>query len=327
MKEGGFVVGVDLGGTNVRAGAVDRRGAVLAEAHRPTEVSRGTRRILHNLELVAAEAVRRAEQAGGTLLAVGAGAPGPIDKSTGVIHDAPNIPQWKRFPLRARLGAVFPCPVFVENDANAATLGEGWVGAARGKKDFIMLTLGTGIGGGVVSAGRLVRGARGMAGELGHVVVEAGGPRCNCGGRGCIEAFASATGIKRLLRKRLRGRERLRAYTDARGKIDVALIHRAAEAGDRVARETFRRAGSYLGVAIAGLINIFNPELVVVGGGVAAAWDFLIPAARKEIARQAFPLPARLATIAPAKLGQSAGWLGAAYVAWQALDEPAFGEP
>jgi glucokinase len=216
---------------------------------------------------------------------------------------------------------MFSCPVYIENDANAATLGEGWVGAARGKRDFLMLTLGTGVGGGVVSGGKLIEGATGMAGELGHVVVEMGGPRCNCGGRGCIETFASATGIKRMLRERLRGEGPARAYTDERGELDVACVHRAAEAGDRIARDTLRRAGSYLGVAVAGFINVFNPELVVIGGGVAKAWDFLIPAAKREIARQAFRRPARLAKIRPATLGESAGWLGAAYVAWRGLGE------
>lgn len=321
MREYGFVIGVDLGGTNVRAAALDRRGKVLATAERPTEVPRGTRRILTNIQSVATEASKPVQVKGKTLLAVGVGAPGPINLTTGVIHQAPNIPQWKRFPLRERLSQIFPCPVFLENDANAATLGEGWVGAAKGKKNFLMLTLGTGVGGGVVNEGRLVHGAEGMAGELGHVVVKANGARCNCGGRGCVEVYASATGIKRLLREKLKGKKSWQRYTNARGELDVAQIYRAAKAGDRIAREVLTQAGSYLGVAMASFINIFNPELIVVGGGVAQSWDLLIPAAKREVDRRAFHLPARLARIVPAKLGPYAGWLGAAYVAWQGLEE------
>ncbi len=267
MEEKGFVVGVDLGGTNVRAAAVDRKGKVLGTAERPTEVPRGTRRILENILSVATEAARPLQARGLAPLAIGMGAPGPIDKNTGIIYQAPNIPQWKRFPLRQRLSQLFSCPVFVENDANAATLGEGWVGAARGKKNFLMLTLGTGVGGGVVSEGRLVHGARGMAGELGHVVVEAHGPHCNCGGRGCIETYASATGIKRMVKEKAKDQKTWSRYANAQGEIDVAEVYRAAKAGDRLAKEVLTLAGSYLGIAMASLINIFNPEMIVVGGG------------------------------------------------------------
>ncbi len=320
MREDGFVIGVDLGGTNVRAAAVDHKGKVLATAERPSEVLRGSQRILTNIESVAMEASKPMQAKGKPLLAMGVGAAGPINVNTGVIHQAPNIPQWKRFPLRGRLSQVFPCPVFLENDANVATLGEGWVGAAKGKKNFLMLTLGTGVGGGVINEGRLVHGAAGMAGELGHMVVEASGARCNCGSRGCIEVYASATGIKRLLREKLKDKKDRQPYINAKGELDVARIYQAAKARDRVAREVLTQAGSYLGVAMASLINIFNPEMIVIGGGVAQSWDLLIPAAKKEVDRRAFRIPARLARIVPAKLGPYAGWLGAAYVAWQGLE-------
>jgi glucokinase len=199
--------------------------------------------------------------------------------------------------------------VLVENDATSAAYGESFA-RGRGGRDLVMITLGTGVGGGIVSDGRVVRGARGFAGEIGHMIVEPNGPPCHCGARGCLEAFAGAYGIVRTARSLLRSRRRSRLPSGAR--LDARAVFEAARRGDPVARETVRLTGERLGTAVASLLNVLNPSIVVLGGGIAASFDALAPHVRREAARSAFADVTAAVAIEPSRLGNDAAVVGAA---------------
>jgi glucokinase len=209
-------------------------------------------------------------------------------------------------PLRNRVAAAIGLPVLLENDANAAAFGEYWRGAGEGCSSMVLLTLGTGVGGGLVLGGELWRGADGMAGEIGHITVEPGGRTCRCGNAGCLETYASATGIVESYRE-LAGIEEV---------VSAEEVHRRAHEGDANARQSYREAGRSLGLAFAALVNLLNPERIVIGGGVLPAWDLFMPAAEHEMRRRAFVAPASSVRLAPAALGDLAGVTGAAGLLW-----------
>lgn len=251
-------------------------------------------------------------------MALGVAVPGPLETASGVVHQAPNFPQWKKFPLRKHLEEIFRLPIFLENDGNCAAVGERWLGAASGCRHIVVLTLGTGVGGGLIVDGELVRGAEGFAGEVGHVVVASDGAPCNCGGRGCLEAYSSATGLKRMLGERLKAQE-LAEVLDRDGQLDVKAAAAKARQGDRRYRLAFTDAGRFLGAALASFVNLFNPQMVVIGGGMAGAWGLIVPVARVEMLSRAFSRPARRVRIVKSALGGRAGVIGAAAIAWAGL--------
>ena len=221
-------------------------------------------------------------------------------------------------PIRKMLSRRIRKPLYLENDANAAALGEKWMGAAKDVRDFCFITLGTGVGGGLVLDDKIWHGADGMAGEVGHMTIDPNGPPCGCGNRGCLEMYASAKALQRMVRQALSSGRRSRFFSEIRGKeISGDAIHRAARGGDRVSREAFARMGSALGIGIASLINLLNLEKVVFGGGLSAAWKFFSPTLRGEVKSRAFAAPARRVRIVRASAGEDAGVLGAAYIAWQ----------
>ena len=209
----------------------------------------------------------------GRALAIGVAVPGPLDIRTGVIYAAPHVKSWRSFPLRRHLERVLKRRITVENDANAWALGEYWHGSARGRRDVVLLTLGTGVGGGLIVDGKIVHGRSGMAAELGHICVEPDGMPCDCGAHGCLEAYVSASGLCGLIKQRLAVEEAQMPveYRDRNGEFSARGLTNAARRGDAVAMETFQVAGRYLGIAIASFVNTFNPEMVVIGGGVAGA--------------------------------------------------------
>lgn len=313
------VIGLDVGGTFIKAGLVDRRGRILARVKEPTEASGGKMQILENI-LSALQTIEESPLCRRRITAVGLGVPGLINLQQGVISTSPNFPGWKNFPIQKMLARRIERPLFLENDANAAALGEKWMGAARNSRDFCFFTLGTGVGGGLVLGGKVWHGADGMAGEVGHITIDPQGPRCLCGNRGCLEAYASAKALRRMVRE---ARSAGRASRFFRGltwrQIDGESIHRAAKEGDRISLEAFDRMGSALGIGISNLINLLNLERVILGGGLSAAWRFFIPALRAEVKRRAFRAPAQRVKIVRARVGEDAGVLGAAYLAWQGL--------
>jgi glucokinase len=252
-------------------------------------------------------------QKGADVSAVGVGAPGVILVNKGIVVKSPNFPDWNNLPLKGELEKALNIPVFIENDANAAALGEKWRGAGRDIMSMILLTLGTGVGGGIILDNKIWHGADGMAGEIGHMTLIPDGRSCTCGNTGCLEMYASARGIVQSYREELE-KGKLPA-TAALKEITSEKVYQAAREGDAVARRVMKDMGRMLGIGIASLINIFNPEMVVIGGGVKDAWPLFIGATHEEIMKRAFQVPAERTEIVPSSLGDDAGMVGAAAVA------------
>jgi glucokinase len=313
-----LVCAVDLGGTNLRAANIDRDGRIFARLKTTTPKTSKAEDIVSAI----VTAVRRCETEGlargAQIQAFSVVVPGSVQMETGVVVNAPNIPALSGFRLAPALGAALDRPVLLENDANAAALGEMWRGAARNCKTIVCLTLGTGVGGAIILDGRLWRGIDGTAGEIGHASVEpCGGVKCKCGNSGCLEVYASATAIVRMTREGFIQRPSSSLNSIPAAELTSADIASAANAGDALALEVFRKAGLYLGIAMANAVNIFNPEMIVVGGGVSAGWDLFAQHARDEVARRAFPVPAARCQIRRAECGDDAGLLGAAWLAFE----------
>ncbi len=297
-----YSIGLDLGGTNLRAAAIDREGRLLHLVTGHTQYSEGREAIM--ADMVDAIASLRDQQGAVGLGGIGVVVPGFISLKEGVIRNCNNIPSLENFPIREQLSQRLNAPVILENDANAAAVGEHWIGAGRGVNDLVLLTLGTGIGGGVICDGKLVRGFMGMAGELGHITVVPNGNPCGCGNRGCLEKHASATAISALAR--------LLGY----GDVTAKQVYERAVAGDERAREIFASMGEALGIALANLVNAFNAPLYLLSGGVIGAWEFFAPAMLTEARRRSFSFRTTDTRVEKAKLGGEAGLFGAAYLPW-----------
>jgi len=317
LSKARYVIGLDMGGTNIRCGAVSRRGEILLLRRAPALATSAAQVVTENI----AKQVRIVEsmaqsRSWGRAAAVGIAVPGPINLKTGVVLATPHIPAWRNYPLRRRLESLLQRPIKIENDANAWALGELWLGAARGFKHVVLLTLGTGVGGGVIVDGNIVHGRAGMAGELGHVTVDPEGPPCECGSRGCLEAFASASGLRQMVL----GRPGLatksgRAFIDRNGDFSVRKLAAAAKLGNQRAIAVLKLAGKHLGIAIATLSNIFDPELFVVGGGVTGALPLMKAAMETEVRFRSIIVDAGFTPIVRASLGDNAGVIGAARAA------------
>lgn len=309
------VIGLDLGGTKLLAGVVDREGVVVRRTVRSTDVS-SEEAVLEQVEATIDEL------AGDGLAALGVGIPSAIDQRVGRAVSSVNIPV-ADVDLRDVLRSRFGVPVRIENDANAAALAEHRFGAGRGSRHMIMLTLGTGVGGGLILDGELYRGAVGAAAELGHITIDADGPPCQgtCPGRGHLESLVSGTAADTLAERRARERpdgDLGRAAAEGR-TVDARLAVELAQAGPGDARSVLEEVGTWLGVAIANFVNVFNPELVVMGGGFSRAGDLLFEPARRVVAECALTPARDLVRIVPAQLGVEAGLIGAALVGHEAL--------
>jgi glucokinase len=298
-----YSIGLDLGGTNLRAAAIDREGKIIDSTAGKTAYSAGREAILK--EMVEAIASLRSRCSGGSLAGIGVVVPGFILLKEGVIRNSNNLASLENFPIRDTLSQRLGAPVILENDANAAALGEKWIGAGRTVDDLVMVTLGTGIGGGIISNDRVLRGYLGMAGELGHITVVPNGNPCGCGNRGCVEKHASATAITAMAK--LLG---LGDALSAKEVYDIAL------GGNEKARQIFVSMGEALGITMAMLVNTFNFPLYLIGGGVIAAWDLFAPAMMEETRRRSFTFRASETRIEKAELGNEAGLYGAAYLSW-----------
>ena len=306
-----LIFAADLGGTHLRAATVDQHGRIHARFKQNTPQVADASAIVD--AIVAAVHEVQKEDAG-AISAVSLVVPGTVKVEEGAVVTAPNLPCLDGFRLAAALTEQLHLPAFLENDANAAAVGEMWQGAAVGCKTIICVTLGTGVGGGIILDGKLWRGVDGAAAEIGHMCVDPfGGVACTCGSRGCLEVFASATAIVRMTR------EASPRYPDSilQGKDDrtAAMIFEAGKQGDELALEIFRRMGVYLGIGLANLINILNPEMIVIGGGVVNGWDLFAKHMHQQVEERAFPLLAARVKIERAKCGDDAGLLGAARLA------------
>jgi glucokinase len=299
-----YSIGVDLGGTNLRVAAIDGEGQVLDRVSVPAIYEAGPEHVVKDI-VQAIHEVRSRVAADG-LLGVGIGVPGFIDIDTGVVIGSANLPGFQDFPVRDEIQRQLGTKIMLENDANAAALGEMWRGAGKDVKDLILLTLGTGIGGGIIINGRVLHGFLGMAGEFGHMTVFPDGNPCGCGNSGCLEKHASATAIAAMGRMMHFGRD-----------TTSATVYELALKGNERALLVFESMGRALGVALASLINIFNFPLYLLSGGPLPAWDLFAPSMFKEVKRRSFTFARTGTRIEKALLGADAGLFGAAYLPLQ----------
>jgi glucokinase len=312
-----YIVGIDLGGTNIVSGCLAEDGsAILGVRSVATGAEEGPDAVVQRIITAAKESIAETRKAvpGADLIGAGVGAPGPLNTRSGMVLLTPNL-GWVNMPLRQRLRDGLGLRTALDNDANCAVLGEWWMGAARGTRMAVGLTIGTGIGGGIIIDGRLYHGASDIAGEVGHMTIDINGRRCKCGNYGCIEAYASGPNIA------LRAVEALESGTESSlpgyvggdlAKITAQTVYRAAQAGDELALEVVRDTAKFLGAAVASLVNIFNPEAVVIVGGVTLAGESLFVPLRREVNRRAFKPAVRVCRIVPGELTGVAGVYGAA---------------
>lgn len=310
-----FVFAADLGGTHLRAGVINRNGRIHHQLKRSTPQAEKPNEIVRALVAGARECESSVSKIGGRIVAVSVAVPGTVDVDNGVVIKAPNVPCLDGFRLAAALESELQWRAMLENDANAAAVGEMWQGAGRGYSSLVCITLGTGVGGGIILNNELWRGADGSAAEVGHMAVDPfDGVPCTCGSRGCLEVYASATAIVRMTRE---ARPRYpKSVLHTTEDLTARIVYEAGVAGDELAVEVFRRMGVYLGIGIASLINLLNPEIIVIGGGVASGWRLFEKHMRQQVTERAFPLPARRVKILPAECGDDAGLLGAAKLAF-----------
>ncbi|HEV8305064.1 MAG TPA: ROK family protein [Gemmatimonadales bacterium] len=310
-----YIVGVDVGGTNVVVGTVAEDGSDLVGlVSEPTLAEQGADAVVARIVKLARASIAQAR--GKDVVGVGIGSPGPLDTKTGVVLLTPNL-GWTNMPLRDRVGSALGLPATLDNDANCAVFGEWWRGAARGSDHVVGLTIGTGIGGGIVLGGEIYHGVSDIAGEFGHMTIDANGRRCKCGNDGCLEAYASGPAIAaRAVEGIQRGVDTaLPQYVNGDlTRITAQVVYEAAHDGDAYALEMVHDTARLLGAGVASIVNIFNPEIVVVCGGVTLAGDKLFAPLRSEVQRRAFKPAWDACRIVPGELTGTAGVYGAAAV-------------
>ena len=317
MKE--YVVGIDIGGTKLATVVADKTGHILGKVRKPTLSEKGPEYAIGLLSDMVREAVSQVGLEQASISAIGVSCGGPLDTKTGIVYSPPNLPGWDALPLKARLESEFQVPVMIENDANASALAEFRFGGGRGYNAVLYMTMSTGIGGGIVIDGQVYHGANDSAGEVGHQILLPNGPRCGCGKQGCLEALCSGPAIARraqaAIQKQLAGEKVSTAMLPlANGRIgDVKSEHvlAAARMGDALALELVQETAYYMGWGIANLVNILNPDIVLLGTIAVAAGDLLLDPIRETVLKFAMPRSAEAVNIAPAQLGDALGDLAA----------------
>ena len=330
-----YAIGVDLGGTNLRIAAVDVRGTLLEKTTLGTQVSRGRNVVVGDMvEAIRALALKLGRS--GELMGIGIAVPGIIEMETGIMRKSPNLPDWTDYPVRSEIEKALGTSVVLENDANAAALGEKWQGAARDIQSMCMLTLGTGVGGGIVLDGKVWHGMTGMAGEIGHMNVEPDGYACGCGSIGCLEQYASATAVVRMAREAVEtgvDTALRRAIEPGSEEFNSRVVFQLAIQGDPMAQQIFDRVGRSLGRKIADLVNLLNLPMYVIGGGVSSAWEAFSPALFDELRKRSLVYIAttpehpdkasprsKQTIVTRALLGSDAGLFGAARLPLQQME-------
>jgi glucokinase len=306
-----IVFAVDLGGTHLRVALVDDTGRILKQHKQDTPKGDSAEDIIDALVNVS----ERWGCNGLPVVATSIMVPGAVDCAKAVVVQAPNLPSLVNFPLKTELEQRLGWPVYLENDANAAVVGEMWQGAARGCRDVVSITLGTGVGGGVILDGKLWRGSHGSGGEIGHTTVDPfSGLKCKCGNTGCLELFASATAVVRMTREMLSTFPETTLKSD---ELTAEKVYDAGQQGDELALAVFKRFGMYLGIGLANLINLIDPQIIVITGGVINGWDLFADEMYRQVEERAFRTTAKQVKIAKAECGDNAGLLGAARLAFQ----------
>ena len=314
------VLAFDLGGTKIAFGVVAENGEVLGSDKIETLAKQGPEQAIQRVNLAAQSLLQKLNIKPQELIGIGIASPGPLDISKGCVDGSPNLPGWSGYSIEQGLSSFFNLPARIDNDANAAALGEYKFGAGKNKKNMVYITVSTGIGGGVIVDGRLMRGANGNAAELGHLTLNINGPACPCGANGCFEMYASGTAIARRTREAIQAgaRSQILSLAGSLEKITTHHILAALQKEDELAKKIWNETTEYLGRGLAVVINTFNPELIVVGGGVTAAGELLFTPVREKALRYAFPRLAAVCSIVPAGLGSNVGVVGAAACAFEA---------
>ncbi len=313
---GKIAVGVDIGGTNMRSALVDENGEIMERRSIPSGAGKGIDYVMTNLAMLIEETI-----SGKSIAGIGIGIPGIIDSDKGILTQAPNISNVDDYPIRDVLAEKMGggIPVFIENDANCAAVGEWWVGAGRSVDSLVIITLGTGVGGGIMLKGELWPGADGMAGEIGHITIFPDGAKCNCGNFGCLESYASASAIRRMVKEGLNDNKLetiLRKKSrEVSGEKLPEIVMEAAVEGDKFALWIWDEVGKALGIGIANVVNLLNVEMVVIGGGLSNAWELFIDRSMTEARKRGLRAPMRRVEIKRTVLGDDAGIIGAAYLA------------
>jgi glucokinase len=305
----GLAIGIDLGGTNLRVALVTRDGEIIRKEKEPT-----SEKILDSLFRLS-DSIFSEDIAG-----IGLGVAGLVDREGGKITISPNIPAIVGINLAKEIRERFRVPVFIENDANAAALGEKWIGAGKEFSDFVLFTLGTGIGGGIIKDTKLLD----VAAEIGHMTINADGEKCHCGNSGCLEAYASVRAIlSKVISALEKGRESMlkQFHNGNFYKLSAEDIYRTALEGDSLAREVLKEAGRYLGIGIANIVNVMSPEAIILAGGLKGAWDIYVQEAIKEASKRAFKKLFDAVKIIPSLLGDEAGIIGSAGLVFQGYGE------
>jgi glucokinase len=314
-----YAIGIDIGGTNVPAAIIDESGEIIHVINKKTMAEGGPDAVIKRITDSITDLVKYFDDniKTGKIIGIGIGAPGTLDHKKGQIITSPNLPQWRNIPLVERISKEVNMPVFIDNDANCAAIGEHWIGAANGAENAVLVTLGTGVGGGIIINNKIYRGSHGTAGELGHITIFAKGTKCACGNFGCLEAYASANATAARAKERLKREDMASSLqTKKLSEINAYEIYVHAEQGDRFAQDILKESGSYLGIGIATFANIFDPDVIIIGGGFAGAEKYLIPAAIDEAYKRSFKSVMDNIKITTAKLGNNAGIIGAAKLAF-----------
>lgn len=308
-------IGIDVGGTNVKIALVDDNGKIIYSNSVPTYAKMGYEYTVNNIKQAIKDLMKETNTTPSDIEGIGFDFPGQVDCKTGVVKLAPNIPGWVNVPIAQMIEDEFHIPTRIDNDVRCAALGELKFGAGRGCENFICITVGTGIGSGIVINGKVVRGATNAAGELGHIKLQMnGGPICGCGDTGCLEAFASGPAIVAMAQEYIKGGKSTKFREMAAvegGEITPYMVAKAAEEGDPVAKRIFEIVGEYIGIGLTSVINLLNPERVIIGGGVAESGELLLGPIRKTIKERAMVVAGNAVEILPAQLGNSAGVIGA----------------
>jgi len=316
-----FSIGVDLGGTNIVSAIVNYQGKIVSSLKTPTLAEKGREPTIKRIIETIHKNIVQSSVAPEDIIGIGIGAPGPLDVKRGIINFAPNLPGWRDVPLKKILEDEFNMKVVLENDANAAAWGERCFGVGRGVDNLVCFTLGTGIGGGIIVDGKIYHGNTYGAAELGHMTVNKDGPRCNCGNYGCLEAYSSATGIKNRIKNRIKEGIKSKFLNfdnddELLESLRLKLIFETARKGDKLTKAVVEEAVSYLGIAVANIANILNPEMVVLVGGITNEGDKLLIPLRREVKKRAFYSNYKSLKIVIGKLGGNAGVLGVSALLW-----------
>ena len=308
-----YRIGVDIGGTNVKIALVDFDGKIIYSNTVPTRAEMGYEAGVNNIKQAIKELMQETGESAKTIEAIGFGLPGQIDYKEGIVKNLPNIPGWVNIPLAKIIEDEFSIPTRLDNDVRCAALGELNFGAGKGCENLICITVGTGIGSGIVLNGKLVRGASNAAGEIGHIKMDmTGGPLCGCGDYGCFEAYASGPAIVTMAKEYISGGKSAKYKEMATdGIITPYIVAQAALQGDAVSIQIFKQMGKIIGTGLSSVVNLLNPEKIIIGGGVADAGSILLDPIKATIADRAMPIQANAVQVVPAQLANTAGVIGA----------------